>query len=157
MAPLRGWNVCGQRLRGTVPHGHWQTMTHVAALRVDRIDAPCVFDGPINGASFLAYVAQVLVPTLMPGDVVILDNLGSHKGQAVRAAIRGAGAHLLSLPPYPPDLNPIEIAYAKLKALLRKTAARTIPSLWAAIADALPKITPRDCLRFFTETGYGSV
>lgn len=117
MAPLRGWCARDKRLVGKVPHGHWQTMTFIAALRSNRIDAPCVIDGPINGESFLAYVEQILVPTLKPGDVVIMDNLGSHKGRAVRKAIRAAGAHLLFLPPCSPDLNPIEQASAKLKTL----------------------------------------
>ena len=108
MAPIRGWAPRGQRLQARVPHGHWKTLTLIAALRCDRIDAPCVFDGPINGRSFTAYVEQVLVPTLVPGDIVILDNLGSHKGQPVREAIRRAGAKLFFLPPYSPDLNPIE-------------------------------------------------
>ena len=103
MAPLRGWSRRGQRLVAKVPHGHWKTMTFVAALRCDRIDAPCVIDGPINGETFLAYIRQMLVPTLAPGDIVIMDNLGSHKGQAVRNAIRAAGAHRLLLPPYSPD------------------------------------------------------
>src|SRR5690606_14445762 len=106
MAPLRGWAPRGQRLPGRAPHGHWRTLTFIAALRLDRIDAPCVFDGPINGESFLAYVEQVLVPTLAPGDIVVLDNLGSHKGKRVRDAIRSAGARLFFLPPSSPDLNP---------------------------------------------------
>ncbi len=113
MSPLRGWAPKGARLPGKAPHGHWQTMTFIAALRVDRIDAPCVFDGPINGASFLAYVEQVLVPTLAPGDAVIIDNLGSHKSKRVRSALREAGARLVFLPPYSPDLNPIEQVFAK--------------------------------------------
>ena len=108
MAPLRGWGRLGERLIGKAPHGRWRTLTFIAALRVDRIDAPCVFNGPINGERFRAYVEQFLVPTLRPGDIVVLDNLGSHKGQAVRQAIRTAGAHRLFLPPYSPDLNPIE-------------------------------------------------
>jgi transposase len=120
MAPLRGWCTRGRRLIAKVPHGHWQTLTFLAALRCDRIDAPCVIDGPINGESFRAYVEQILLPTLAPGDIVIMDNLGSHKGRAIRDAIRSAGAHRLLLPPYSPDLNPIEQVFAKLKALLRK-------------------------------------
>ncbi len=110
----------GQRLKAKAPHGHWKTMTFIAALRHDRIDAPCVLDGPINGVSFTAWVEQMLIPTLRPGDIVILDNLGSHKGEAVRKAIRAAGARLLFLPPYSPDLNPIEQVFAELKTLLRK-------------------------------------
>jgi len=114
MAPIRGWALRGQRLAAQVPHAHWKTLTFLAALRHDRIDAPCVFDGPINGESFLAYVIQTLVPTLKTGDIVILDNLGSHKGKAVRDAIRAVGARLIFLPPYSPDLNPIEQVFAKL-------------------------------------------
>ena len=115
MAPVRGWGPRGRRLVGKAPHGHWRTLTFAGALRVDRIDAPCVFDGPINGESFLAYVEQVLVPTLKAGDIVVIDNLGSHKAKAVRRAIRAAGAKLLFLPPYSPDLNPIEMVFTKLK------------------------------------------
>jgi transposase len=126
MAPLCGWCTRGRRLIAKVPHGHWKTSTFVTALRCDRIDAPCVIDGPINGESFLAYVEQFLVPTLAPGDIVIMDNLGSHKGRAIRHAIRAVGAHRLLLPPYSPDLNPIEQAFAKLKALLRNASERTM-------------------------------
>ena len=115
MAPLRGWCSRGKRLIGKAPHGRWRTMTFIAALRVDGIDAPCVFDGPINGESFLAYIEQVLVPSLKPGDIVVIDNLGSHKGKAVRAAIGSVGARLIFLPPYSPDLNPIEQVFARLK------------------------------------------
>ena len=116
----------GRRLVAKVPRGKWQTLTFLAALRHDRIAAPCVIDGPINGQSFLAYVEQFLVPTLAPGDVVVMDNLGSHKGKAVRGAIRSAGAKLLFLPKYSPDLNPIEQVFAKLKTLLRKADERTV-------------------------------
>ena len=115
MAPLRGWAPCGERLIAKVPHGRWKTMTFLAALRHDRIDAPWVLDGPINGESFRTYVEKVLVPTLRPGDIVIMDNLGSHKGKAVRPLIRAAGAKLFFLPNYSPDLNPIEQVFAKLK------------------------------------------
>ncbi len=124
MAPLRGWCPKGERLRAKAPYGHWRTMTFLAALRCDRIDAPCVLDQPINGQSFNDYVEQFLLPTLKAGDVVIMDNLGSHKRPAVRKAIRSVGARLLFLPPYSPDLNPIEQVFAKLKHLLRKAAAR---------------------------------
>src|SRR3989304_1273708 len=116
----------GKRLIAKVPQGRWRTLTFLAALRSDRIDAPCVIDGPINGQSFLAYVEQMLVPTLKPGDIVIIDNLGSHKAKAVRQAIRAAGAKLFFLPPYSPDLNPIEQVFSKLKALLRKAQERTV-------------------------------
>ena len=125
MAPLRGWAPKGERLMAKAPFGHWNTMTFVAALRHDRIEAPWLLDGPINGERFRIYVEQVLVPTLLPGDVVIMDNLGSHKGKPVRRAIRQAGAKLLLLPKYSPDLNPIEQVFAKLKHMLRKAAART--------------------------------
>ena len=137
MAPLRGWGPKGQRLRDKAPFGHWKTMTFLAALRHDRIDAPWVFDGPINGQAFQIYVETVLVPTLSPGDVVVMDNLGSHKSKAVRAAIRAAGAHLLFLPPYSPDLNPIEQVFAKLKHLLRKAAERTVEATWQKIGVLL--------------------
>ena len=126
MAPIRGWGMSGRRLIARVPHGHWKTMTFLAALRVDRIEAPCVFDGPINGETFQLYVEQILVPSLRPGDIVIMDNLGSHRGKAIRSAIASKGARLLFLPPYSPDLNPIEQAFAKLKHLMRK--ARNAPS-----------------------------
>ena len=154
MAPLRGWGPRGERLIAKVPHGHWNTLTFLAALRCDRIDAPCVIDGPINGESFLAYVEQILLPTLMPGDIVIMDNLGSHKGRAVRDAIRSAGAHRLLLPPYSPDLNPIEQAFAKLKALLRTAARRTVDALWRAIGHALDAFSPAECARYLAHAGY---
>ena len=126
----------GRRLVAKVPHGRWRTLTFLAALRHDRIDAPCVLDGPINGLSFRAYVEQFLVPTLAPGDIVIMDNLGSHKGQLVRRAIRTAGARLFFLPPYSPDLNPIEQVFAKLKTLLRKAPERTITATWQRVANS---------------------
>jgi transposase len=157
MAPLRGWNQRGRRLAAKVPHGHWQTMTFLAALRVDRIDAPCVFDGPINGASFLAYVEQILVPALRPGDVVVIDNLGSHKGKAVRSAIRAAGAHLIFLPPYSPDLNPIEQVFAKLKAMLRKAQERTVENVWKRIGALLTAFEPAECANYFRNAGYASM
>jgi transposase len=157
MAPLRGWCERGQRLRAKVPHGRWRTMTFIAALRVDRIDAPCLFDGPINGASFLAYVEQVLVPTLAPGDIVVIDNLGSHKSKAVRAAIRAAGAKLIFLPPYSPDLNPIEQAFAKFKVLLRKAQQRTFETVWRRIGQILPAFKPAECANYFRNSGYASI
>ena len=120
MAPLRGWGPKGKRLTGFAPYGHWRTMTFLAALRCDQLTAPCVFDGPINGASFLAYVEQQLIRTLKPGDIVVMDNLGSHKSKAVRDAIKTAGARLWFLPPYSPDLNPIEQAFAKIKHWMRR-------------------------------------
>jgi len=157
MAPLRGWGPCGERLAGKVPHGHWKTLTFIGALRCNRIDAPCLLDGPINGASFRAYVEQVLVPTLAPGDVVVMDNLGSHKGRAVRAAIRAAGAHLFYLPPYSPDLNPIEQVFAKLKSLLRKAQAHTFDGLADAIELALSAFTADECDNYVKNAGYASM
>ena len=139
-----------------MPQGKWTTLTFIAALRCDRIMAPCVFDGPINGESFRAYVEQFLVPTLSAGDIVVMDNLGSHKGRAVRDAIRSVGAHRLFLPAYSPDLNPIEQAFAKLKALLRKARARTVESVQHAIGAALAHFTPNECANYFTNSGYAS-
>ena len=146
----------GQRLIGKAPHGRWRTLTFLAALRVDRIDAPCVIDGPINGLSFKAYVEQSLVPTLTPGDIVIMDNLGSHKGRPVRQAIRAAGAKLLFLPPYSPDLNPIEQVFAKLKALMRKAAERTVEDTWRRVGSLLDTFTPSECANYIRNAGYAS-
>lgn len=157
MAPLRGWSTRGQRLVDRVPHGHWRTLTFIAALRSDQITAPCVFDGPINGESFRAYIEQFLVPTLEPGDVVIMDNLGSHKGPAVRKAIRSAGAHLLFLPPYSPDLNPIEQVFAKLKGLLRKARKRTVEATWRQIGELLSHFAPDECANYLRNSGYASI
>ena len=156
MAPLRGWGRRGERLIGKAPHGRWRTLTFIAALRVDRIDAPCVFNGPMNGEKFRAYVERFLVPTLRPGDIVILDNLGSHKGQAVRQAIRAAGAHRLFLPPYSPDLNPIEQAFAKLKHWLRQAQARSIKDTQQAIGAILESFQPHECAAFLRNSGYAS-
>jgi transposase len=156
MAPLRGWGPRGQRLTGKAPHGRWRTLTFLAALRVDRIEAPCVFDGPINGERFRAYVEQFLVRTLRPGDIVVLDNLGSHKGKAIRQAIRAAGAHRLFLPPYSPDLNPIEQAFAKLKHWLRLAQARSIQDVHDTIAGILEQFTAHECQAFFRNSGYAS-
>jgi transposase len=147
----------GQRLVAKVPHGHWRTLTFLAALRADRIDAPCVLDGPINGPSFKAYVEQLLVPTLKPGDVVIMDNLGSHKGPAIRQALRAAGAKLFFLPPYSPDLNPIEQVFSKLKALLRKADERSIEATWKRIGSLLDGFSPAECANYLTNAGYASV
>jgi transposase len=154
MARTHARALRGQRAIGAVPHGHWQTSTFLAALRCDRLTAPCVIDGPINGLTFQAYVEQILVPTLRPGDIVIIDNLGSHKGKAVRHAIEGAGATLLFLPPYSPDLNPIEQVFAKLKAMLRKAATRSLDALWAAVGALLDRFSPRECARYFRHAGY---
>jgi putative transposase len=154
MAPLRGWAPCGMRLTAKIPYGHWNTTTFLAALRHDRIDAPWLLEGPINGDSFTTYVAEILVPTLRPGDIVIMDNLGSHKGRAVRQLIRSAGAKLIFLPKYSPDLNPIEQVFAKLKHLLRKAAARTVEAVCAAIGQLLAAFTPQECTNYFKNTGY---
>ncbi len=156
MAPLRGWSPRGQRLIGRAPHGRWRTQTFLASLRCDRIEAPCVFDGPINGQSFQAYVEQILLPTLKPGDVVIMDNLGSHKGKAVRKAIRAVGARLLFLPPYSPDLNPIEQVFAKLKHLLRGCQERTTEDTWRRIGNLLDTFTPQECNNYLVNSGYAA-
>ena len=154
MAPLRGWAPRGERLTAKVPHGRWKTMTFLAALRHDRIDAPWFIEGPIDGASFRVYVEKVLLPTLRPGDVVIMDNLGSHKSKAVRQLIRSVGAKLFFLPKYSPDLNPIEQVFAKLKHLLRKAAARTVEAVCAAIGEALNAFSPDECANYLAHAGY---
>ena len=155
MAPLRGWGPKGQRLQAFAPYGHWKTLTFIAALRHDRIEAPWVIDGPINGELFTLYVEQILAPTLSPGDVVVLDNLGSHKGKAARAAVRARGAHLIFLPAYSPDLNPIEQVFAKLKQFLRSAAPRTRPALWRKIGQCLDRFSPAECSNYFANSGYG--
>ena len=147
----------GQRLVAKAPYGRWRTLTFLAALRVDRIDAPLVLDGPINGRSFTAYVEQFLVPTLAPGDIVIMDNLGSHKGKAVRRAIRAAGAKLLFLPPYSPDLNPIEQVFSKLKTLMRKAAERTVEDTWRRVGKLLDQFTAQECANYISNAGYASI
>ena len=154
MARLRGRARRGQRCRAPVPHGHWTTTTFTGALRLSGLTAPRILDGPMNGDAFLAYIEQVLVPTLDPGDLVVMDNLPAHRRAGVRAAINAAGARMRFLPPYSPDFNPIENAFAKLKALLRKAAARTVDDLWNAIGDALPQFTPRECANYFIAAGY---
>jgi transposase len=154
MARLHGRSPRGERCRAAIPHGHWKTTTFTAGPRLDGITAPMVLDGPMNGPAFLAYVEHVLVPTLSPGDMVIMDNLPAHRVAGVREAIAAAGATCLFLPPYSPDFNPIEQAFAKFKALLRKAAARTIDALWDAIADAIERFTPAECLAYFTNSGY---
>jgi putative transposase len=157
MAPLRGWCLRGRRLRDQVPHRRWQTLTFIAALRSDGITAPCLFDGPINGESFLAYVVQVLVPTLKSGDIVVMDNLGSHKSKAVRDAIWSVGARRLFLPAYSPDLNPIEQVFSKLKTLLRKARARTGQAIATAISQILPNFQPSECANYLRNAGYASI
>jgi transposase len=154
MARRYGRAPRGERCRAAVPHGHWKTTTVTAGLRLDGLIAPLVLDGPMNGAAFRAYVEPALVPELERGDIVVLDNLPAHKVAGVREAIEGAGATLLFLPPYSPDFNPIELAFAKLKALLRGVAARTIPALWDAIAAALDRFTPAECRNYFIAAGY---
>jgi transposase len=146
----------GKRLVDKTPHGHWNTTTFLAALRHDRIDAPCLFDGPINGELFRAYVEQVLLPTLGPGDVVVLDNLGSHKSKVVRNAIRAIGAKLIFLPKYSPDLNPIEQVFAKLKTLLRKAEAPTVKAISDAIAQILGSFSSQECANYLKDAGYAS-
>ena len=156
MARLRGRAPRGERLIGKVPHGHWKTTTFVAALRSTALTAPCVIDGPMNGNAFLAYVEQVLAPTLRPGEIVVLDNLSAHKVPGVREAIEAAGASLLYLPPYSPDFNPIEQLFAKLKALLRKAAERSVEGLWSRIAALLSAFTSEECANYFRNAGYVS-
>ena len=154
MAPLRGWAPIGQRIKAKVPNGHWKTMTFLAALRRDRVEAPWLIDGPINGERFRLYVEKALVPSLRPGDIVVMDNLGSHKGKAVRRAIRAAGARLFFLPKYSPDLNPIEQLFAKLKHWLRTAAKRTVETVCQAIGEVLNRITPDECSNYFANAGY---
>jgi putative transposase len=154
MTRLYGWAPKGQRLIDKVPHGRWTTATFLAALRNDRIDAPCLFDGSINGERFLAYVEQFLVPTLKPRDVAIVDNLGSHKAKAMRQAIRAVGARLVFLPKYSPDLNSIEQVFAKFKTLLRKAEARTYDAVAKAAADVLTQYNPEECEACIRNAGY---
>ena len=154
MAPLRGWSARGTRLKGDAPFGHWNTTTFLAALRSDRIDAPWMIEGPINGERFRIYTEQVLVPTLARGDIVVMDNLGSHKGRAVRQAIRKAGAKLFFLPKYSPDLNPIEQFFAKLKHHLRAAQRRTQATLSEAVADVLASVSPHECSNYLQHVGY---
>lgn len=156
MTRLRGWSPRGRKLLAKVPQGRWRTLTFLAALRCDRIDAPCVIDGPINGESFLAYIEQLLLPALRPGDIVIIDNLGSHKSKAVRQLIRSVGAKLFFLPPYSPDLNPIEQVFAKLKTLLRKAGRRTVEDTWLQIGALLTAFSPEECTNYFRNSGYAS-
>ena len=154
MARLRGRCQRGQRLIGKVPLGRWQTTTFLAALRLDGMTAPMVLDGPIDGEWFLAYVEQILCPTLRAGDIVILDNLGSHKSDKIRLAIEACGASLIYLPKYSPDLNPIENAFAKLKAKLRRAAERSTEALWNCIGKIVETYTPRECANYFKAAGY---
>jgi transposase len=157
MAPLRGWGPKGKRLRAFAPHGHWRTLTFVGALRCDQLTAPCVFDGPIDGECFRAYVEQQLVPILKPGDIVVMDNLGSHKGAIIRQIIRAAGARLIFLPPYSPDLNPIEQAFSKIKHWMRAAQMRTVEDTWRFVGRLLKTIEPAECANYFVNSGYASV
>lgn len=157
MTPLRGWTARGKRLIGKAPFGHWNTMTFIAALRHDAITAPWVIDGPINGSIFRTYVEDVLVPTLRQGDIVILDNLGSHKAPAIRNAIKAAGARLFFLPADLPDLNPIEQVFAKLKHLLRKAAERSKEAVWRRIGTLLDQFSPQECENYLRNSGYGAI
>jgi transposase len=154
MARPRGRCPRGERLIGKVPHGHWKITTFVAALRRNAMIAPLVIDRPMNGAIFKAYVEQCLVPNLKPGDVVVMDNLSSHKSEGIREIIEAAGASLLYLPPYSPDFNPIEQAFSKLKAHLRKAKERTIPALWDRIGAILDTFPADECRNFFSHAGY---
>lgn len=154
MAPLRGWAPRGQRLKGKAPHRHWKTMTFLAALRHDRVVAPWLIDGPINGEAFRLYVEKILVPTLAPTDIVIADNLGSHKSKAVRRAIRATGAKLILLPKYSPDLNPIETLFAKLKHWLRNAAARSVEAVCGTLTETLAAVTAAECQNYFVQAGY---
>jgi transposase len=154
MTPLRGWAPRGERLAGSAPFGHWNTMTFLAALRHDRVEAPWLLDRPINGERFQTYVEKVLVPTLAQGDIVVMDNLGSHKIKPVRKAIRKAGAKLLFLPKYSPDLNPIEMFFAKLKHCLRKAQPRSLDAICNTIADTIAGLTKQECSNYLTHSGY---
>jgi transposase len=154
MARLRGRARRGERCRAGIPHGHWKTTTFTGALRLTGMTAPMVLDGAMNGVAFLAYVEQVLVPTLQPGDIVIMDNLPAHKAAGVRQAIEAAGAELRYLPPYSPDFNPIENAFSKLKSHLRAKAERTIDALWKAAGEAIRHFEPEECANYFTACGY---
>ena len=156
MTPTRGRSPRGTRCLGHVPYGHWHTTTFLCALRSEGLSAPLVLDGPINGAAFVAWVEQFLAPTLRAGDSVVMDNLGSHKVHGVRQAIEAAGARLCYLPPYSPDMNPIEQVFAKLKTLLRKTAARTMASLWDAIGELLDHFPATECANYIRHCGYGT-
>lgn len=156
MAPIRGWGPKGERLVGFAPDGRWHTLTFLAALRINALTEPCVIDGPINGTIFRAYIDQFLVPTLRPGDIVILDNLGSHRSQAVRSSILDAGAKLAFLPPYSPDLNPIEQVFAKVKHWMRMAQARSIDAIHDRIANLVASISERECASYVENAGYVS-
>ncbi len=154
MARIRGRAKRGQRCRAAIPHGHWKTTTFTAGLRLNGLTAPMVLDGPMDGEVFLAYIKQFLAPELAKGDIVIMDNLPAHKVSGIRKAIEDVGATLLYLPPYSPDFNPIEMAFSKLKAILRKAAARTISELWDVIGKAIDQVKPDECKNYFAAAGY---
>ena len=157
MARLRGRSLRGSRCLAAIPHGHWKTTTFVGGLRLGGMTAPMVLDGAMDGPAFLAWIEQMLAPTLETGDIVVMDNLPAHKPDAIRAAIEARGATLRYLPPYSPDLNPIEMAFSKFKALLKKAAARTVEDLWTTIALALPMLSEQDCRNYFAAAGYVAV
>lgn len=157
MTRTSGWAGRGRRLTAHAPHGHWKTLIFLAELSHDRIVAPFVLDGAINGEMFTAWVGQWLTPTLTPGDIVIADNLGSHKGAPARQLIRDAGAHLLFLPPYSPDLNPIKMVFAKLKTLFRKADERTLEASWRKVGTLLDEFTPTECQNYLRHAGYASI
>lgn len=157
MAPIRGWGPKNARLLGFAPDGRWHTLTFLAALRRNALTAPCVVDGPINGIIFRAYIEQFLLPTLRPGDIVVLDNLGSHRSPAIRAAIRSVGAKLAFLPPYSPDLNPIEQVFAKVKHWMRMAQARSVEAIQDRIAALVDNIRPNECANYLRNAGYASV
>ena len=156
MTPLYGRAPIGKRVMDFVPHGHWKTTTFLAALRHDGLTAPMVIDGAINGELFLAYVKQVLLPTLKEGDIVVMDNLGSHKVSGVEEAVHSVGARVLYLPPYSPDLNPIEMVFSKLKTLLRKAKLRSVTELWNKLGELCDFFSPQECHNYFNHAGYGT-
>lgn len=157
MTRVRDWSKRGTPLKAYVPQGKWRTLTFMAGLRLDRIEAPWVLDGPINRESFETWVETQLIPLLKPGDIVVLDNLSSHKSEKARKAIKAAGAHLFFLPPYSPDLNPIEQVFAKLKTLIRKAEARTAGDLCKAAGRVLEAFSPDECSNYLRNAGYASV
>jgi transposase len=156
MAPIRGWGPKGERLLGFAPDGRWRTLTFLAALRIDVLTEPCVVEGPINGSIFRAYIEQFLAPTLRAGDIVILDNLGSHRSAAIRSAVLKAGAKLAFLPPYSPDLNPIEQVFAKVKHWMRMAQARSIEAIHATIANLVAGFSHTECANYLRNAGYAS-
>jgi transposase len=156
MTPLRGWGPRGERFRAYAPYGYWRTLTFLATLRADRLTAPCVFDGPINGESFRLYVREMLLPELKPGDIVVMDNLGSHKGAEVRSLVRSCKARFWFLPPYSPDLNPIEQAFAKIKHAMRLAQQRTVAEVTRARGDIIRTISNAECRNYIANSGYAS-